>query len=153
MTNFESYMGHMFTMMYTGDKTQMLDETAMKRLQLAQRRQQLQRDQERHHDELQQMLEMADKDREDRGANEAEDEEIGIGNQTYTVFCEPECCFVHGLLSNKLQVPVSVDSCWLICAVSCMHVFYCMAPAGSTNIDFTTLVCVTKLHWHLPQIS
>lgn len=36
--------------------------------------------------ELHQMLEMADKDRADRGANEAEDDEIGIGNQPYTVF-------------------------------------------------------------------
>ena len=97
--------------------------------------------------------EMADKDRKDRGANEAEDEEIGIGNQTYTVYSEPECCSVHGLLSNKLHVPVSVDSYWLIFAVSCLHALYCVATAGATNMCFTTLVCVTKLHWHMLQNS
>lgn len=81
MGNIEGYLGDIVTAIHTGNTAKIVDETAMRRLQLAQRRQ-LQRDQETHHDELQQMLEIADKDRAGRDAHEAEDEETGTGGHS-----------------------------------------------------------------------
>ncbi|DBA87595.1 TPA: hypothetical protein ACH3X1_004618 [Trebouxia sp. C0004] len=79
MRNLEGYMGDMFEFIVTGNRSRLLDEHAMRRMQLA-KQQQLQHDQEIQHDELQKMLEIADKDRSDRAASEAEDEEADIGH-------------------------------------------------------------------------
>lgn len=73
MQNIEGYLGDIVTAIVTGNTSQIVDDHAMRRLQLAQR-QQLQHDQETQHDDLQKMLEIADKDRSDRAASEAEDE-------------------------------------------------------------------------------
>jgi len=78
MQNIEGYLGDIVTAIATGNTSRIVDDNAMRRMQIAQRRQ-LQRDQESQHDELQKLLEIADKDRADRGASEAEEDELDTG--------------------------------------------------------------------------
>jgi len=74
MLNFESLLLDVVEAVQSGKKTDVLDAPAMRRMQLAQQ-QQLVQDQEAQHGELERVLEIADRERADRGPQGAEDDE------------------------------------------------------------------------------
>ena len=78
MLNFESLLLDVVEAVQSGKRADVLDAPAMRRMQLAQQ-QQLVIDQEAQHGELERVLEIADRERADRGAQGAEDDETDAG--------------------------------------------------------------------------
>lgn len=78
MLNVESLLLDVVEAVQSGKKTDVLDAPAVRRMQLAQQRQLVQ-DQEAQHGELERMLKIADRERADRGAQGAEDDETDAG--------------------------------------------------------------------------
>ncbi len=78
MLNFESLLLDVVEAVQSGKRTDVLDAPAMRRMQLAQQ-QQLVQDQEAQHGELERVLEIADRERADRGPQGAEDDETDAG--------------------------------------------------------------------------
>ena len=78
MLNFESLLLDVVEAVQSGKKADVLDASAMRRMQLAQQ-QQLVQDQEAHHGELERVLEIAERERADRGPEGAEVDEIDAG--------------------------------------------------------------------------
>ena len=78
MLNVESLLLDVVEAVQSGKKTDVLDAPAVRRMQLAQQRQ-LMQDQQAQHGELERMLKIADRERADRGAQGAEDDETDAG--------------------------------------------------------------------------
>jgi len=78
MLNFESLLLDVVEAVQSGKRTDVLDAPSMRRMQLAQQ-QQLVQDQEAQHGELERVLEIADRERADRGPQGAEDDETDAG--------------------------------------------------------------------------
>lgn len=79
----------------SGKRSDVLDAPAMRRMQLAQQ-QQLAQDQEAQHGELERVLEIADRERADRGTQGAEDDETHAGGYlSQNKYHWLLCCFKH----------------------------------------------------------
>ena len=78
MLNFESLLLDVVEAVQSGKKTDVLDASAMRRMQLAQQ-QQLVQEKEAQHGELERVLEIADRDRAARGPQAEEDDETDTG--------------------------------------------------------------------------
>ena len=95
MLNFESLLLDVVEAVQSGKRTDVLDASAMRRMQLAQQ-QQLVQEQEAQHGELERVLEIADRDRAARGPQGAEDDETDAGgNLLQDKSNWLLCCFRH----------------------------------------------------------
>ena len=122
MLNFESLLLDVVEAVQSGKRADGLDAPAMRRMQLAQQ-QQLVQDQEAQHGELERVLEIADRERADRGAQGAEDEETDAGSN---------------LPQDK--------SNWLLCCSRHFCNTVILAQTAKLLIITSALVSVTKLY-------